>query len=76
MILILLQVDNFHLTFFVNLDENAQIQQYPATVKVDYSRLRESGVRTSFSDFTFKVTGDSLINVKALDPIPNIPKNK
>ena len=60
--------DNFHLTFFVNLDSNTQIQQYPGTVKVDYSRLRESGVRTSFSEFTFKVTGDSLINVKALDP--------
>ena len=60
--------DNFHLTFFVNIDKNAQIQQYPGTVKVDYSRLRESGVRTSFSDFTFKVTGDSVINVKALDP--------
>ena len=60
--------DNFHLTFFVNIDANAQIQQYPGTVKVDYSRLRESGVRTSFSDFSFKVTGDSLINVKAKDP--------
>ncbi|HUU47991.1 MAG TPA: hypothetical protein VMW55_04320 [Nitrosopumilaceae archaeon] len=60
--------DNFHLTFFVNIENNAQIQQYPATVKVDYSRLRESGVRTSFSEFTFKVTGDSVINVKAVDP--------
>ena len=60
--------ENFHLTFFVNIDQNAQIQQYPATVKVDYSRLRESGVRTSFADFNFKVTGDSVINVKALDP--------
>ena len=60
--------DNFHLTFFVNIDKNAKIQQYPGTVKVDYSRLRESGVRTSFSEFTFKVTGDSVINVKALDP--------
>ncbi|MDH3610219.1 MAG: hypothetical protein OEM79_00505 [Nitrosopumilus sp.] len=60
--------DNFHLTFFVNIDPNAQIQQYPGTVKVDYSRLRESGVRTSFSDFSFKVTGDSIINVKAKDP--------
>ena len=60
--------DNFHLTFFINLDSNIQIQQYPGTVKVDYSRLRESGVRTSFSEFTFKVTGDSVINVKALDP--------
>ena len=61
--------DNFHLTFFVNVDKSAKIQQYPGTVKVDYSRLRESGVRTSFSEFSFKVTGDSLINVKALDPI-------
>ena len=57
--------DNFHLTFFVNIGENAKIQQYPGTVKVDYSRLRESGVRTSFSQFDFKVTGDSVINVKA-----------
>ena len=60
--------DNFHLTFFVNIDKNAQIQQYPGTVKVDYSRLRESGVRTAFADFDFKVTGDSVINVKALEP--------
>lgn len=60
--------DNFHLTFFVNIDKNAQIQQYPGTVKVDYSRLRESGVRTTFADFDFKVTGDSLINVKAMEP--------
>jgi hypothetical protein len=60
--------DNFHLTFFVNLDKNVKIQQYPGTVKVDYSRLRESGVRTAFEDFNFKVTGDSVINVKASDP--------
>ena len=60
--------ENFHLTFFVNLDQNVSIQQYPGTVKVDYSRLRESGVRTAFADFDFKVTGDSLINVKALEP--------
>lgn len=60
--------DNFHLTFYVNIDKNIRIQQYPGTVKVDYSRLRESGVRTAFSDFNFKITGDSVINVKALDP--------
>lgn len=60
--------DNFYLTFFVTIDQNAKIQQYPGSVKVDYSRLRESGVRTSFSDFSFIVTGDSLINVRALDP--------
>ncbi|MEC4849169.1 MAG: hypothetical protein RI100_08280 [Nitrosarchaeum sp.] len=58
----------FYMTFNVNIDKNIQIKQYPGTVKVDYSRIRESGVRTSFSEFTFKVTGDSIINVKALDP--------
>ena len=60
--------DTFYMTFNVNIDKNIQIQQYPGTVKVDYSRLRESGVRTAFSDFNFKVTGDSIINVRALDP--------
>jgi hypothetical protein len=60
--------DSFHMTFYVNVDKNIRIQQYPGTVKVDYSRLRESGVRTAFSDFNFKVTGSSILNVKALDP--------
>ena len=60
--------ENFHLTFFVDIDEGAKIQQYPGTVKIDYSRLRESGVRTAFEDFNFKVTGESVINVRALDP--------
>ncbi|MFQ5497913.1 MAG: COG1361 S-layer family protein, partial [Nitrosopumilus sp.] len=60
--------DNFHLTFFVDLSSNVQLQQHPGTVKIDYSRLRESGVRTSFEDFKFKVTGESVINVRALNP--------
>jgi len=60
--------EHFHLTFFVNIEKNVEIQQYPATIKVDYSRLRESGIRTSFTDFDFKITGDSIINVKAVDP--------
>ncbi len=60
--------ENFHLTFFVDIDKGVRIQQYPGTVKVDYSRLRESGVRTSFEDFNFKVTGESVINVRALNP--------
>ena len=60
--------ENFHLTFFVNIAKDAPIQQYPGTVKVDYSRLRESGIRTAFVDFQFKVTGDSVINVRALEP--------
>jgi hypothetical protein len=60
--------DHFHLTFFVNIDESAKIQQYPGTIKVDYSRIRESGVRTESQNFDFKVTGDSVINTKALQP--------
>jgi len=60
--------ENFHLTFFVDIDNGVRIQQYPGTVKVDYSRLRESGVRTTFEDFSFKITGESVINVRALDP--------
>ena len=60
--------ENFHLTFFVDLSNGIKIQQYPGTVKVDYSRLRESGVRTAFENFDFKITGESVINVRALDP--------
>jgi len=60
--------ENFHITFFVDIGNGVQIQQYPGTIKVDYSRLRESGVRTAFEDFDFKITGESVINVRALDP--------
>ena len=60
--------ENFHLTFFVDVDKNVKVQQYPGTVKVDYSRLRESGVRTAFEDFDFKITGKSVINIRAIDP--------
>jgi len=59
---------HFSLTFFVNLDKNIPIQQYPGTVKVDYSRLRESGQRNAFFDFKFKVTGESVLNLKAQNP--------
>jgi len=60
--------ENFALTFFVNIGKEVKIQQYSASVKVDYSRLRESGTRNSFSNFDFKVTGDSIINMRAVDP--------
>ncbi len=60
--------ENFYLTFFVDIGNRVQIQQYPGTIKVDYSRLRESGVRTAFEDFDFKITGESVINIRALDP--------
>jgi hypothetical protein len=66
---------HFSLTFFVNLDKNIPIQQYPATVKVDYTRLREAGQRNSFLDFQFKVTGESVLNLKALDPFLTSIKN-
>ena len=60
--------DIFTLTFFVNIGDDLKIKQYPGSAKVDYSRLRESGVRNAFFDFNFKVTGDSIINMRALDP--------
>ncbi len=60
--------DTFTLTFFVNIGDDLEIKQYPGSAKVDYSRLRESGVRNAFFDFNFKVTGDSIINMRALDP--------
>lgn len=60
--------ENFALTFFVNVEEEVNIRNYPASVKIDYSRLRESGVRNAFFDFDFKVTGDSVINMRAHDP--------
>lgn len=67
--------DHFSLTFFVNLDDHLLIQQYPGAVKVDYSRLRESGQRNAFFDFKFKVTGDSILNLKASDPFLTSLKN-
>ncbi len=66
---------HFSLTFFVNLDKNIPIQQYPATVKVDYTRIREAGQRNSFHDFKFKVTGESILNLKAQDPFLTSLKN-
>ena len=67
--------DVFALTFFVNVDKDVAIGLYPGTVKVDYSRLRESGIRNSFFDFNFKVTGDSFVTLKAIDPILTSIKN-
>ncbi len=68
---------SFSLTFFVDLNEHIPIQQYPGTVKVDYSRLRESGQRNEFFEFDFKVTGDSTLNLKATDPfLTSIKNNK
>lgn len=59
---------SFGLTFYLNLDKSLTIQDYSGTVKVTYSRVRESGERTAFLDFTFKVTGKTVINLKAENP--------
>ena len=69
--------DIFELTFFVDISDQAEIKQYPGSAMIDYSRLRESGTRNAFFDFNFKVTGDSVINMKALDPIlTSLQKNQ
>lgn len=65
----------FTLTFFVNVNENIEIRQYPGTVKIEYSRIRESGQRDAFFDFKFKVTGESVLNLKAVDPVLTSIKN-
>ena len=51
--------DSFYLTFFVNVNDKADIKSYLANAKIDYSRLRESGQRVDYFDFSFKLTGDS-----------------
>lgn len=60
--------ENFSLTFFVDVSDNAALTEYPATAKVDFSRLRESGTRTAYLDFEFSLPGDTIINMRALDP--------
>jgi len=60
---------NFQLTFFVDISENTKIRTYPATVVIDYSRLRETGERNDTFNFTFKLTGESIVNLKAITPI-------
>ena len=60
---------NFQLTFFVDISENTKIRTYPATVVIDYSRLRETGERNDTFNFTFKLTGESIVNLKAVTPI-------
>ena len=65
----------FSLTFHVNLDKNIKIGQYPGIVKIDFSRLRESGTRNSFFNFDFQVTGKSTLNIKSLDPFLTSIKN-
>jgi len=69
--------NSFYLTFFVDVSEAAEISKYTGSVKVDYSRLRESGERQDFFDFSFKLTGDSTVNLTPLTPyITSITNNE
>ena len=60
---------NFKLTFFVDISDQAQVKSYPASVKVDYSRIRSSGDTNKTFQFNFKLTGESNVNLKALTPV-------
>ena len=60
---------NFKLTFFVDISDQAQVKSYPASVKVDYSRIRSSGDTHKAFQFNFKLTGESNVNLKALTPV-------
>ena len=61
--------DIFSMIFYVDIADGAQIGTFPASVKLDYSRLRESGGRTDFFEFDFQLTGRSVINMKAQDQV-------
>jgi hypothetical protein len=58
--------NTFALTFFVDVSELAPIKDYSGTVEVSFSRLRESGERTEDFPFTFKLTGDSIVNLRPI----------
>ena len=60
--------NSFYLTFFVDVSEGADIKSYSGNAKVEYSRLRESGQRQDFFDFSFRVTGDSIVNLTPVTP--------
>ena len=60
--------NSFSLTFFVNVHEMAKIDNYVGSVDVEYSRLRESGQRHDSFDFSFKLTGDSIVNIAPVTP--------
>jgi hypothetical protein len=56
---------SFTLTFYVNVDKSLGIHDYDGTVKLTYERVRENGLHQEFYDFSFKVTGKSVLDMKA-----------
>ena len=60
--------DTFYLTFYMDIEPYVNIQEYPAAVKLEFARLRESGTRNDFFDFYFSVPGSGILQVKTSDP--------
>ena len=58
--------NTFGLTFFVDVSELAPIKDYSGNIEISFSRLRESGERTEDFPFTFKLTGDSIVNLRPI----------
>jgi len=58
--------NTFSLTFFVDVSEKAPIKNYAGNIEISFSRLRESGERIETFPFTFKLTGDSIVNLRTL----------
>ena len=58
--------NTFALTFFIDVSELASIKDYSGSVDLSFSRLRESGERNENFRFTYKLTGDSIVNLKPL----------
>ena len=68
--------NTFALTFFVDVSELAPIKDYSGTVDLTFSRLRESGERSENFPFTFKLTGDSIVNLRPISgPLTSIINN-
>ena len=68
--------NTFALTFFVDVSELAPIKDYSGTIELNFSRLRESGERSENFSFTFKLTGDSIVNLRPISgPLTSIINN-
>ena len=58
--------NTFALTFFVDVSSLAPIKDYSGNIDLSFSRLRESGERNENFSFTFKLTGDSIVNLRPI----------
>ncbi len=68
--------NTFALTFFVDVSDKAPIKDYSGTIDLTFSRLRESGERNENFAFTFKLTGDSIVNLRPISgPLTSIINN-